>query len=93
MKSRHLLAIGFVVLLLGLGIYAGTLLVAARAEYQQLKQTERATRQKLAEAEARLHEQEIVLHRLQTDPAFVERAVRDRLHYGKPGEAIFRFED
>ena len=74
-------------------VTAGAALFDGWAQFKQLKQVERANRQKLAQAEARLREQEIVLQRLKTDPEFVERAIRQRLKYAKPGEVIFRFPE
>ncbi|HRJ48846.1 MAG TPA: septum formation initiator family protein, partial [Opitutaceae bacterium] len=50
-------------------------------------------RQRLAEAQQRLKEHEIILERLRTDPAYVEMVIRRRLGYVKPDEVVFRFED
>jgi cell division protein FtsB len=93
MTPRRIILLLYVVLLSGFGLGAGALFLNARAEYKALKETEAASRTKLAAAEARLREQERVLERLKTDPAFIERVLRDRLHYAKPGEVIFRFEN
>jgi len=48
---------------------------------------------KLAEAREKLREQERILERLRTDPAYVEKVIRRRMFYAKPDEYIFRFED
>ena len=80
-------------MLSGLGIGAGVLLLEARAQHRQLKQTEAATRRQLAEAEARLNEQKRILERLRSDPDYVERVIRKRMSYARPGEVIFRFEE
>ena len=93
MTPRRIILVLYVVLLSGFGLGAGALFLNARAEYKALKETQAASQAKLAAAEARLHEQERVLERLKTDPAFVERVLRDRLHYAKPGEVIFRFDN
>jgi cell division protein FtsB len=71
----------------------GTVLVQTRAEYVQVQQAEVAARQRLAEVETRLAEQQIVLERLRNDPAYVERVIRSRLGYAKPDEFVFRFSD
>jgi cell division protein FtsB len=47
----------------------------------------------LAEAEQRLRDQEHVLQRLRTDPAYVEMKIRQRLGYARPEEFIFRFDE
>jgi predicted glycoside hydrolase/deacetylase ChbG (UPF0249 family) len=49
----------------------------------QLKQSEAAGKRRLAEAQARLAEQERVLERLRTDPEFVEKVIRQRLGYAE----------
>ena len=38
-------------------------------------------------------EQEKILQRLRTDPAYVERVIRRKLGYAKPDEYIFRFDE
>lgn len=92
-NSRRFITLLYAVLLGGLGVTAGVFYFNARAEFNQLKEVEAATRKRLAEKEAQLAEQKTILARLQTDPAFVEKILRQRLHYAKPGEVIFRFED
>ena len=92
-NSRRLITTLYVVLLSGLAVGAGILLLEARAQHRQLKQTEALNRMRLAEAEARLQEQNRILERLRTDRDFVEKVIRKRLSYARPGEVIFRFED
>lgn len=93
MNPRRIIIILYVVVLGALGVAGGAVFFDARAQYQQLRQTELANRAKLAEARARLREEERVLERLKTDPEFVETAIRQRLRYAKPGEVIFRFNN
>lgn len=92
-NPRRIIITVYAVVLLALGGAAGAVFLDARAQYQQLKQLEASNRRKLADAQSRLAEQERTLERLKTDPEFVERAVRQKLHYAKPGEAIFRFRE
>lgn len=88
-----------IVILLGAlvaaGVLAGLLVVLSqtKAEYARLQTVEVATRQRLAEVEARLAEQEVVLDRLRNDPSYVEMVIRRRLGYAKPEEYIFRFDE
>jgi cell division protein FtsB len=89
---RRLIITLYVVLFAGLGVGAGALFLDARAEYVLLKQAEADGQRRLAEAQTRLAEQERILQRLRTDPDFVEKVIRQRLGYAKPGEYIFRFE-
>lgn len=93
MNPHRLIVSLYVVLFLGLGLGAGALFLDARAEYRQLKQAEAASKRRLAEAQARLAEQERTLERLRTDPEFVEKVIRQRLGYARPGDFIFRFEN
>jgi cell division protein FtsB len=90
--SRRLIVLLYFVLLIGGGVWAGAMLLEARAEYVQLKQVQAASEAKLAAAEARLREQERILQRLRTDPTYVEKVIRKQLGYARPGEVIFRFD-
>ena len=58
--SQRLIVLLYLVLLTGCGIWAGVLLLEARAEYGQLKLVQAASLAKLAAAEARLREQETI---------------------------------
>ena len=93
MNLRRLIIPVYVALMATMALAAGSWFLEAQAEYRQLKQTEASNRQLLADAKARLQEQERILQRLRTDPAFVEKVIRKRLGYARPGEVIFRFED
>ena len=92
MVSRRSIFFLYFVLLTGCGLWVGGLLIEARAEYVQLQQAQAAGEARLAAAKARLAEQERILERLRTDPAFVEKVLRQRLGYARPGEVIFRFD-
>lgn len=77
------------------GVLAGLVVVLnqTRAEYGRLLEVEAQTRRRLAEVETRLAEQELVLERLRSDPAYVEMVIRRRLGYAKPEEFVFRFNE
>jgi cell division protein DivIC len=92
-NPHRLIVPAYLLLLTVFVVAAGSWFMDARAEYRQLKLTESARQQTLAEARKRLAEQERILERLRTDPAFVEKVIRKRLSFAKPGEVIFRFED
>ena len=89
---RRVVIITYTLLFLGLGAVFGVSLWRTRAEYLQLRAQEATSRRRLAEAEQRLRDQEQILTRLRTDPAYVERVIRRQLGYAKPDEFIFRFE-
>lgn len=81
--------------IVAVGVLAGLAVVLSRtrAEYALMQQREAQTRQRLAELELRLAEQETVLDRLRNDPGYVEQVIRRRLGYAKPEEFVFRFEE
>lgn len=92
MLLRQIIVAIYLLLFLSVGAGSAVFFWQTRQEYNQLRQVELATQRRLAESEERLKEQERVLHRLRTDPAFVEMKIRQRLGYARPEEFIFRFE-
>lgn len=93
MNSRRIFTATYIVLLAAFVLAAGAWFVDAHAEYRQLKLAEAAHEQSLADARKRLAEQQKILERLRNDPAFVEKVIRERLKFVRPGEVVFRFED
>ena len=83
----------YIVLFVGFGLTACFLFVEARSEYKRLKQTQLSARQLLADKEAQLRDQERILERLRSDPAYVEKVIRSRLGYVKPSETIYDFRN
>ncbi|HWA11114.1 MAG TPA: septum formation initiator family protein [Opitutaceae bacterium] len=77
----------------GLGLASAAFFWRTRAEYNRFRQIEADNQRRLAEAEAKLQEQERILERLRTDPAYVEKIIRQQLGYVKPGEFVIRFEN
>lgn len=82
-----------VVLFTGITLWAVTFFVEMHRELKALQAQESANQRRLAEAEAKLKEQEKYLDRLRNDPALVERLIRQKLAYAKSDEFIFRFEE
>jgi cell division protein DivIC len=93
MPIRQIIVVFYLLLFLGVGAASAVFFWQTRQEYNRLRQVEQATRLRLAEAEERLSEQERVLERLRTDPAYVEMKIRQRMGYARPDEFIFRFEN
>jgi cell division protein FtsB len=83
----------YLVLFLGLGLTSGVFFWQTQAEYSRLRQLEAQSQRRLAEVETRLREQEKILERLRTDREYVEKVIRRQLHYARPDEFVFRFED
>jgi cell division protein DivIC len=92
-KRNQLIASLYVILFVGFGVGAGVFFFEARAEYNQLKLIEAASRQRLAVELARLKAQEEILRRLRNDPEYVEKVLKSRWGYARPGEVIYRFPE
>jgi cell division protein FtsB len=92
-KFRKTIVSLYLLLIAGLGIAGSYLFLDARQEYARLEQVEAQNRQRLAEAQERLRQQERVLDRLRSDPAYVDKVIRKKLGYAKPDEFIYRFEE
>ena len=93
MNLRRLIVIIYLLLFVGIAIGSGVFFWRSREEYQQLLKAEQMAKVRLAEAQQKLREQEVVLERLRSDPAYVEMVIRRHLGYAKPGEKIFIFSD
>ena len=83
----------FVVLFIGITLWAVTFFVQMKRELKSLQAQEQANQRRLAEAEAKLQAQEKYLDRLKHDPVLVEQLIRQKMAYAKPDEFIFRFEE
>jgi cell division protein FtsB len=91
--ARRLIIWIYAGLFLGVGLIAGVFLFRTYQEYTQLERLEAESRQRVVQARQKLEEQQRVLDRLQHDPDYVEKVIRQQLRYAKPSELIFRFED
>jgi cell division protein FtsB len=92
LNFRRLIISFYLLLFLCLAAGSGVFFLQTRREYRLLLRAESESRQTLAEAQLKLREQEKILDRLRTDPAYVELVIRRQLGYAKPEEMIFRFE-
>ncbi len=93
MTARHVVVWLYAAIFVGLGLLSGVFFFQTYQEYAQLQRVEAESRQRLAQAEQRLKEQEQVLDRLRNDPAYVKKIIRQQLRYAKPSELIFRFDE
>jgi cell division protein FtsB len=88
-----LLLVFFAVLFAAVVLWAATFFTQIHREWTALHVQEINNQRRLAEAHARLQEQEKYLDQLRHDPALVERIIRQKLGYAREREFIFRFED
>lgn len=93
MNLRRFIVSLYLILFLVIGAASGLYFWDTHEEYERLRKLEAASEQRLAEAQAKLQEQEKTLERLRTDPVYVEKVIRQRLGYAKPDEYIFRFQE
>lgn len=83
----------FVALFAGVAIWAGLFFLELYRDLNLMRAQENHNRRKLAEAQAKLAEQQQYLDRLRNDPALIEEVIRRKLGYVRDQEFIFRFED
>lgn len=93
MNLRRLIFSLYLAFFAAISVAAGLFFLDAREEYLRLRAIQVEDIRRLGEAEARLRDQEIILQRLRTDPAYVEKVIRRKLGYARPDETIFRFEN
>ena len=93
MNFRRLILGLYLALFLGVAGASAYYFLQTQREYDRLKRLHQESQEKLTEAREKLREQERILERLRTDPAYVEKVIRRRMFYAKPDEYIFRFED
>ncbi|MFH1498565.1 MAG: septum formation initiator family protein [Verrucomicrobiota bacterium] len=93
MLLRRLVILAYALALVGAAVGSTLFFWQTRREYVRLRAIEQRVEQRLAETELKLAEQEEILRRLRTDPAYVERVIRRRLGYARPDEFVWRFEE
>jgi len=90
---RRLIVFLYLLLFAGIAVGSGVFLWKSREEYLHLRKAEQNAKVRLAEAQQKLHEQEVILEQLRTDRDYVEMVIRRHLYYAKPGERIFLFSE
>ena len=93
MNLRRFIVGLYFLVFVGLSLTSAVFFWQTRAEYNRFRRIEADNQRRLAEAEAKLREQERILERLRTDPEYVEKIIRQQLGYAKPNEGIIRFEN
>lgn len=92
MTFRRTVLAFYALLFLALTLFAGLFFMQTYGEVQGAAAREEENRRMLADLRARLVEQQETFDRLRSDRAFIERAIREQLHYARPDEVVFRFE-
>jgi cell division protein FtsB len=93
MTLRRSVVAFYALLFVALTLFAGLFFLRTYGEYHVMAAREEANQEIVADLQVRLAEQQRTVSRLRNDPAFIERAIREQLHYARPGETIFRFDN
>lgn len=93
MNWNKVITVGFVVLFVAIGGYAGVFFLEMNRELTLLRAQEAALEKRLADARAKLDVQEKYLNQLRSDPKVVEQIIRRKLGYVRSQEFVFRFEE
>lgn len=91
MTLRRSVAAFYALLFVALTLFAGLFFVRTHGEMQALRNRESDNRRQLAELKKTLAEQKVTVDRLNNDPAYIERVIRERLGYARPDEVVIRF--
>lgn len=92
MTFRRSVVAFYALLFVALTLFAGLFFLRTYGEYRAMAAREEGNREVVANLQVRLVDQQRTLDRLNNDPAFIERAIREQLHYARPGETVFRFD-
>lgn len=92
MTLRRSVAAFYALLFVALTLFAGLFFVRTHAEMSAMQLREAENRRQLADLKKSLIENRVTLDRLNNDPAYVERVIRERLGYARPDETVIRFE-
>jgi cell division protein DivIC len=92
MTFRRSVAAFYALLFVALTHYAGLFFVRTHAEMRALQDREDENRRQLAELKRTSVDHKVMLDRLNHDPAYIERVIRERLGYARPDETVIRFD-
>lgn len=92
MTLRRSVLAFYALLFVALTMFAGLFFLRTYGQYKSLRSEEAESQQRLAELENRLAHHRAEIEGIQSDPAHLERVIRERLGYAKPDEVVFRFE-
>ncbi len=93
MNSSRLILGFFGAAFVAVTLFAVSFFVQMHRDITALQAQEATNQRRLAEAQAKLAEQEKYLDQLRHDPALVERLIRQKLGYARETEYVFRFEE
>lgn len=83
----------YLVALVGLGFLFFLYFSQNYREMDRLRNQEAALKQTIEAREAELARKQLYAQKLEEDPEFLERIIRQQLGYVRPGEFLFRFDE
>lgn len=92
MKSARLVNLIFAFTFLAAGVFAAVFLYRDYQQLEKLKSVEAKFERKLNALASETDRREEELAKMQHDTEHIEKVVREKLSYAKPGEVVFRFE-
>ena len=92
MRTARLLNLLFLLCLLVVGSFAGTFAYQRYEKLMAARNTEAEAAKQLEALEEKTKERRTSLARLQHDPEYVEKKIRQKLNYAKENEVVFKFE-
>jgi cell division protein FtsB len=92
MTFRRSVAAFYALLFVALTLFAGLFFVRTHEEMRALKDREEENRRQLAELKRTFVDHKVTLDRLNNDPAYIERVIRERLGYARTDETVIRFD-
>jgi cell division protein DivIC len=92
MTFRRSVAAFYALLFVALTLFAGLFFVRTHEEMSALQDREEENRRQLAELKRTYVDHKVTLDRLNNDPAYIERVIRERLGYARHDETVIRFD-
>jgi len=92
MKRSRVFNLFFVLGFAAVAAVGGASLLQNFQKLQAKRGAYEASRARLEALEERIHSKQVALEKLDSDPEYIERVIRQKLNYAKEDEVIFRFE-
>lgn len=92
MRSTRLLNSVFLLVFLVIAGFAGSYALERYRKLEVVKNSEAKAAARLVEMQVATSSKRVSLARLNHDPEYVERIIRQKLNYAKAGETVFKFE-
>jgi len=92
MRSTRLLNAVFLLAFLVIGSFAGSYALERYRKLEVMRSSEAKAATRLLQMQIATSSKRVALARLNHDPEYVERLIRQKLNYAKAGETVFKFE-